>query len=70
MNWELRHVGGSLETRLKNAERQGISNGDEINKLRNLDRGARMVFNSLKLFVDKISRLSEVIDSKTTSKSM
>ena len=66
MNWELRHVGGSLETRLKNAERQGISHGDEINKLRNLDRGARMIFNSLKLFVDKISRLSEVIDSKTT----
>ena len=65
MNWELRHVGGSLESRLKKAERIGISNNTELNKIRNLDRSARMVFSSLKFFIDKISCLSEVKDSKT-----
>ena len=66
MNWDLRHVGFSLETRLKNAERQGITVGDEINNIRSLDRGAKMLFNSLKYFVNKVSSLPEVRDSKTT----
>tara|TARA_Y100000389_G_C17470616_1_gene530266 strand:- start:3646 stop:4281 length:636 start_codon:yes stop_codon:yes gene_type:complete len=68
MNWELRHVGGSLETRLKNAERHGITVGDEINNIRSLDRSAKMLFNSLKHFINKVSSLPEVKDSKITKK--
>ena len=64
MNWELRHLGGTIEQRLKKAERNGITLGEEINNLRYLDRTARMLFNGLGHFMDSVSKLPEVKKSK------
>jgi len=64
MNWELRHLGGTIEQRLKKAERNGVTLGEEINNLRYLDRTARMLFNGLSHFMDSVSKLPEVKHSK------